>query len=131
MNDRKLEIICALGAIWWGIWVGNTWWETFTLAAAYTWMMQIAPEWFWGAGVGLIGILQLSMVLWNRCLLWRVAMALVSIFTWLLVTLAFVLGNWHTTGVVMYGMLTLIQTFIYIDNLTIWQCQRNGYHYVK
>ncbi len=81
MTSKRLEILCAIEAIIWGFWLGNPWWDTFTIATSYVWMANLMPEWIWGWSVGLLGVGQLIVALWGRSVLLHSGMALINIFT--------------------------------------------------
>jgi hypothetical protein len=123
---RIFEIVVAMEAILWGLWIGNPHWDAFSTSSAYTWMEHLAPEWLWGYGIMALGVVQLIAVLWLRSIKLRTLMALLGIFTWMMVVVAFGLGNWQSTAVVVYSVFAIIQAIIYTDGLVVLQRRKNG-----
>lgn len=123
--SHKLEVLCAVQAIMWGFWIGNPWWQSFAVSQAYVWMNALAPEWIWGWGVGLLGLAQLIAV-WRRRLRWRYALALLGIFVWILIAVAFALGNWRSTAMLNSSFFALAQALNYVE-LETWRRCRNDH----
>jgi hypothetical protein len=123
---RWLTIICAAETLVWGFWVWNPWWDVFRVSEAFRWMASFAPEWAWGLAMMLLGAAQLACALWWQRPRVRASLALLSMFTWTLIVLALVMGNWRTTGVPTYSFFVAVQTLVYVDAMTAWLRRVNG-----
>ncbi len=127
MKNRKLTVLCAVTMIIWGVWIGNPWWATFPSSTAYDWMARLAPEYLWGWGIGLLGLCQLVVALRSRHESLHIAAAIGGMFVWFLIAVAFGLGNWRSTAVIVYSFVAAVQALIYIDDLILLQRHRNGW----
>lgn len=107
LRPRILELGGAAWAIVWGCWVGNPWWNVFPSSPTFRVMGLIAPEWLWGIAVAATGMGQL-VALYNVSLRWRYRISVTGFQLWTFVTLMFLLGNFSTTAVVTYGMMSTI-----------------------
>jgi hypothetical protein len=130
MSGHRLEVLVAGQAIIWGTWIGNPWWAAFPSSTAYNWMTTLMPEWIWGYSMVMIGIGQLlSLCLGSTR--FRLAVNLLALFAWILITTAFALGNWRSTATCSSVFFAVAQALLYIDSITTWQRRRNGNPHVK
>ena len=96
--SKRLEFLCGLQAVLWGIWIFNPWWDSFPASTAYRFMAQLAPEALWGLIVLALGLAQWLAALTGRLLPIRRAIAVSAIFVWVTITLSFAFGNVRSTA---------------------------------
>ena len=114
----KLELICAIEAILWGTWLLVPW-DMFSASKTFRFMNTIAPEWVWGLTVCLLGVCQLCGLLVKSYKTRRLA-AVLSIFTWTLVSIAVIAGNYQSTATIIYPVFVVMSILIYSET-TLWK----------
>lgn len=123
----RLEFLCAVFAIWWGIWVANPWWDAFATSTSFAWMARIAPEYVWGLLMLGAGALQLLICFTQQPEL-HIGVSILNLAVWLLVDVALAKGNWHSTAVVIYTFFVMLQTLLYVDWLTEQKYRHEAHH---
>lgn len=111
LRPRPLELLGALWAIAWGMWVGSPWWNVFPSSPTFRVLGTVAPEWVWGMAALWVGIGQLVAVYDNR-LIWRYRVSVAAFLLWTFIALLFVLANPSSTATITYGMLALMAALV-------------------
>lgn len=112
----KLEALCALEAILWGLWTANPFWNIYNSSSVWKTMNAIAPEWLLGSVVLALGLFQILSIALN-CNRWRQYLAVVAIFLWSLISLAFIVGNYQGTASVTYPIFVIMSMVVYTEVL--------------
>lgn len=108
------ELLSGLLGFFWGLWLLNPAWDSFSSTVSFAAMAAIAPEEYWGAAIMVGGMFQMYVVLQGDFVP-RMAAALGAIGTWALIASMIAVSNFAATGTVVYSGITLIQ---------VWACWR-------
>lgn len=111
LRPRPLELLGALWALAWGIWVGNPFWNVFPSSPTFRVLSQVAPESVWGLCSLAVGVGQLWAV-YRDHLGWRYRVSVLAFLLWSFITLMFMLGNPSSTATITYGMLALMAALV-------------------
>lgn len=111
---NRLELLSALGLILWGTWVASPFWDSFGTVDAYSILVQIAPGRAFGMGAILLGFLQVIGAHYLLMSLRKVA-AMITLFFWILLSLAIFAGNFHSTGAVGYLIFAVMNIAIFYE----------------
>lgn len=106
------EMLVSAVMFFWGVWLLNPYWDTFSLAV-FAGFPQFGSEELWGglyAFVGLLGIICAA----TRKIRVRKAVILLQIAMWAFVATAFVTARPETTAVPVYVMMSVISFWLYI-----------------
>jgi hypothetical protein len=104
LRPRQLELIGALWAISWGVWVGNPWWDVFPSSTTFRFLGIVAPEWVWGLAMIGVGAAALVALYLGR-LIWRYWVSVTAFLLWGFILLLFILSNFLSTATITYGMM--------------------------
>lgn len=107
-----VEFIVGLSAVMWGIWVGNPFWDAF-LVAPHPHFLEIAPEWFWGTMVGVVGGAQVAAVTIDTYKI-RKLVAFVSLCTWIFILCTFGAQRILGPATSLYFVITFTQAWVYL-----------------
>ena len=111
-TNTKLELVCAIEAILWGFWVGNTIWDVSATSRTWSIMTKIAPEWLIGLIVFVLGLLQLISIIFNYYT-FRQWLSIIAIFIWTTVSLAFIFSDYRATATAIYPIFVIISAIVY------------------
>ena len=117
IKGKRLEFIPALYLVWWGVWVANPFWNTFTTSSVYSTLAELAPEWMWGTTVLVIGILFIIFLFGDNLQI-RLVLTLLSCFTFMVLCITYALGNIASTGLIAYGVMALCSWLGYTELLS-------------
>lgn len=113
---KPFEFVSALTLILWGSWVSAPWFNSFQVSNVFNMMEKVAPEFVWGAFVLLLGIIKV-VILHTKYIKLRIAISILVMFTFSLLTTFYALGNWMSTAAPMYLSFTVISWFSYMEIL--------------
>ena len=81
----------------WGCWVAAPWWDVFTRAHVYSYMLSLAPEWTWGAVAIVAGFAMILGVLANSYRSLTMGSWIGGIH-WFVISVLYFIGDWQNTG---------------------------------
>jgi hypothetical protein len=110
MRGRKIENIAALQLALWGLWLLMPW-DTFSTAAVFATLSAIVPEWVWGLATLVSGSLWLLV----RPMHLRAWLALWAIFYWLIISIAYAVGNYRSTAMAVYPLYIFVAWMAYLE----------------
>lgn len=118
INPQVTVILGALTFLW-GLWVVNPFWEVFTSAPLFSKMAAFAPEWAWGSWSTTCGLLLMYYVFKfdPKRLIWPLGFAA---WHWCTVSTMMWFGDWHNTGGLTYGFVSLYAAFCYLNIKINW-----------
>ena len=99
----------------WGFWVFNPWWNVFNSASLYEGLRGFAPEWFWGFFALFSGFLSLITVVDARYPRTAFISAAITGWFWLIICILYFYGDWHNTGGITAGFLSILCAYIYLN----------------
>lgn len=107
-----VELLIGFAAILWGFWVGNPYWDAFAIAP-HAQFVEVAPEWFWGTFVGILGGIHIASTTVNVNY-FRKRVAFLSFCTWLFVLLTFGWQRIFGPATSLYLTITVAQAWVYL-----------------
>lgn len=116
-TETDMEMVLAVSALAWGLWVLNPLQDTFTSTPSFQALAQFGPEWAWGMTVALLGAWQLLAALYGSPAVRQVA-AWGMLLMWLFLAMLFAVGNVRGTG------LPLFSTDALFEGVIIWRLWR-------
>ena len=116
LMKKPLELVSAITLVIWGAWVGCPFFNAFQTSDTFHLMEKIAPEQVWGIVILLIGITKL-IIMNTKYIKLRIAMSILIMFTFALLTTVYALGNWMSTAAPIYVALTILSWFSYMEIL--------------
>lgn len=111
LRPRPLELLGALWAITWGVWVGNPIWDVFPSSPTFRVLGLVAPESVWGIIVAGVGSAALLAVYVDN-LLWRYRVSAAAFLLWSFITLLFIISNPSSTATITYGMMAIMSGLV-------------------
>jgi hypothetical protein len=117
-EQRVTEIILALCALSWGVWLLLPF-DTFSSSATFVLLARTAPEWVWGAFMCAGAITTLVGLYRRSCPVRRHGLIAMTI-VWMIVWTSFAIGNWRSTAAVTYLWWAILCGYWYL------RVQRNG-----
>jgi len=98
----------------WGLWVLNPWWEAFNQSAIYMTLNYFGPEWIWGLLATICGSVMVYETIrnnsFNAC-----RGAFLGFIHWIIIGIAFLLGDWQNASWVLCAMISTICAYIYLN----------------
>ena len=116
MRSRKFEFITSLTLFLWGFWVSCPFIEPFTVSRIFDKMKNIGNEYQWGIPVLFIGTIQMIFIFTNKKKM-RLIMSFISMLSLITLTILFIMGNWQSTAVPLYGVFILCSWFAFTEIL--------------
>jgi hypothetical protein len=112
-NDYDpVEFIIGVATVVWGAWVGNPFWDAFSIAP-HAQFLELAPEWVWGLFIGVLGGVHLTAVTVDVIKL-RKQVAFLSFLSWLFILLTFGVERIYGPATSLYFIITLAQAWVYL-----------------
>ena len=103
------EVIVASTLLWWGVWVGNPFWDA--PSQSQSGLSTLAPEAMLGAAACILGLLHLTLL--TRLNRRRRIVVAAEFAFFVLVSFAYV-AQWRSTAMAVYPGLALLCAWIYL-----------------
>ena len=110
-SPTMMELFSAITALGWGVLLLLPY-DTFGSSSIYVTMSALAPEELWGIALLGGGFLQLAAVLHGK-ISPRKLTAMFATASWAFIAAMFASSSIYSTGVVVYGVMTLFAAWIY------------------
>jgi len=122
---KKLEYLAAFQTTLWGLWLLMPW-DTFSISNVYRYMRFI-PEWCWGLGVFMFGMVSLFIVYLEneRPYSRRCQITIIGIILWTLIPIWLALGDFR--GLTISNALGILSTY-YLSRYEIQLYQKTVKH---
>jgi len=118
LKNKILQLGEAVTLMLWGAWVGNTLFSVFPVSNVFHLMEQVASEEIWGVSIFLIGTLQL-LFLYTKYSKISCFLALLGMFTFIILSVFYAVGNWASTAAVMYFAMSMYSALAFTEALEI------------
>ena len=110
------EVIVASTLLWWGVWVGNPFWDA--ASQSQSGLSTLAPEALLGAAACILGLLHLTLLTrLNRrkdALLWYRRLVVAAEFAFFVLVSFACVAQWRSTAMAVYPGLALLCAWIYL-----------------
>jgi len=110
MDHTPIEILSAISAIFWGVFVANPFTHSFCAMGVGVVLERVAPEWVWGVVAALIGMKQLHAVL-CRDTFWRTYTAIAIVILWVFMFVSFLLAAPQSVSIIVYPILAVAESW--------------------
>lgn len=113
----KLELIPAIYAIMWGLWLIFPW-DTFVSSEIFHLMAEIAPEMAWGIFILLIGLSQILFLFVGKIRLCTLS-SLLLMFLFISLSIFAAVGNFKSTAMPSFIVMALASWLSYGELLAV------------
>ena len=100
----------------WGIWVANPFWTVFTSSTIYHTMAAFAPEWFYGTGAIICGVLITYGAVLDSYFA-KTAGSLLGALHWVSLSTLYFIGDWHNTGAITTLFVAATSAYLYLSTV--------------
>ena len=107
-------VLLGVYTVLWGLWLIAPWWDVFTVAALYSQMAAIAPEWVWGMVALVCGSATMYGAIKPSYKTLSIG-ALVAGWHWTMVSVFYFSGDWHNTGGITAFIFAVYAAFVYLN----------------
>lgn len=114
MNKRDVYLLNLYTSMW-GFWVLNPAWDTFSRSKIYANLEYIFPEYIWGGGALLIGLLSVYAVTRNHFNLLKILSKAGSIL-WFVIAILYISIDYRSTG---WITATIVAAFYFLKAINI------------
>lgn len=112
--NAAASIILANYTVAWGLWVANPFWKTFDQAQMFSFLLQAAPEWFWGMFAIVTGVMMMYGIVRNSYRSLTAGMFIGTIH-WFIIGVCYFIGDWQNTGGLTALTIMTYCSFIYLN----------------
>lgn len=107
-------MIFGFMTFWWGVWVASPFWDAFDRVEVYNGLQRLLPESVWGLIAIIVGVTMLygGVVSSYKAMSRAVRF---GFYFWILVSIYYWLGDWHSTGGVVMSSIAIYFGLAYIN----------------